>query len=69
MLVLKIEPSEITPFFYHNFFHFGGGDVPYVPHSLATPMHPSRYFNSKDSTNSTIQCLSFHLHLSPKEMP
>ena len=24
-LLLKIEPSEITPFFYNNFFGFGGG--------------------------------------------
>ena len=28
-LLLKIEPSEITPFFYNNFFGFeGGGDFP-----------------------------------------
>ena len=24
-LLLKIEPSEITPVFYNNFFGFGGG--------------------------------------------
>ena len=24
-LLLKIEPSEITSFFYNNFFPFGGG--------------------------------------------
>ena len=30
-LLLKIEPSEITPFFYHNFFRFGGGDFPSSP--------------------------------------
>ena len=32
-LLLKIEPSEITSFFYNNFFQFfgGGGDVPCVP--------------------------------------
>ena len=24
-LLLKIEPSEITSFFYNNFFNFGGG--------------------------------------------
>ena len=30
-LLLKIEPSEITPFFYNNSFDFGGGDVPCVP--------------------------------------
>ena len=26
--LLKIEPSEITPFFYNNFFGFGGGGFP-----------------------------------------
>ena len=30
-LLLKIEPSEITPFFYNNFFGFGGGGVPPSP--------------------------------------
>ena len=31
-LLLKIEPSEITSFFYNNFFRFGGGgNVHYVP--------------------------------------
>ena len=33
-MLLKIEPSEITPFFYNNFFDFGGGgggNVPCVP--------------------------------------
>ena len=31
-LLLKIEPSEMTSFFYNNFFPFrGGGNVPYVP--------------------------------------
>ena len=32
--VTKIEPSEITPFFYSNFFGFGG--IPHFP--LATPL-------------------------------
>ena len=32
-LLLKIELSEITPFFYNNFFGFvGGGDFPPFPH-------------------------------------
>ena len=30
-LLLKIELSEITPFFYNNFFGFGGGDFPPFP--------------------------------------
>ena len=30
-LLLKIEHSEITPFFYNNFFGFGGGDFPPCP--------------------------------------
>ena len=30
-LLLIIEPSEITSFFYNNSFNFGGGDVPCVP--------------------------------------
>ena len=36
-LLLKIEPSEITPFFYNNFFRFRVGDIsPLSP--LATPL-------------------------------
>ena len=35
-LLLKIEPSEITPFFFNNFFGFGGGGFP-LPR-LATPL-------------------------------
>ena len=36
-LLLKIEPSEITSFFYNNFFGFGGGGgFPLSP--LATPL-------------------------------
>ena len=36
--MLKIEPSEITSFFYNNFSHFGGGgDVP-CSHILVAPM-------------------------------
>ena len=31
MLMLKIEPSEITSFFYNNFFQFRGWNVPGVP--------------------------------------
>ena len=27
-MLLKIEPSEITPFFYNNFFGFGGEASP-----------------------------------------
>ena len=34
-LLLKIEPSEITPFFYNNVFRFRG-DFP--PSPLATPL-------------------------------
>ena len=30
-LMLEIEPSEISSFFYNNSFHFGRGNVPYVP--------------------------------------
>ena len=35
-LLLKIEPSEITSFFYNNFFNFGGGRSLCFP--LAAPM-------------------------------
>ena len=35
-LLLKIERSEITPFFYNNFSGFGGGAVSAFP--LATPL-------------------------------
>ena len=30
-LLLKIEPSEITPFFYNKFFRFRGGGFPPSP--------------------------------------
>ena len=30
-LLLKIEPSEITPFFYNNFFGLGGRGFPPSP--------------------------------------
>ena len=30
-LLLKIEPSEITPVFYNNSFGFGGGEFPPFP--------------------------------------
>ena len=30
-LLLKIELSEITPFFYNTFFGFGGGEFPLPP--------------------------------------
>ena len=30
-LLLKIEPSEITPFFYNSFFGFRGGGLPHFP--------------------------------------
>ena len=33
-LLLKIEPSEITPFFYNNFFRFGG-------EGFEPPNHPA----------------------------
>ena len=39
-LLLKIELSEITPFFYKNFFGFGGGN--FSPPPLATPLTPWR---------------------------
>ena len=29
--VTKLEPSEITPFFYNNFFGFGWGNFPPSP--------------------------------------
>ena len=35
-LFIKIEHSEITSFFYNNFFNFGGGTLPVFP--LATPL-------------------------------
>ena len=38
-LLLKIELSEITPFFYNNFFGFGGGGISPLPlgYALASP--------------------------------
>ena len=33
-LLLKIEPLEITPFYYNNFFGFGGGIFPLSPWPL-----------------------------------
>ena len=37
ILLLKIEPSEITPVFYNNFFRFGGGEFsPRSPPGYAT---------------------------------
>ena len=43
-LLLKIEPSEITPFFYNNFFAFGGIS-PLFP--LAMPLKPENYQNPR----------------------
>ena len=37
-LLLKIEHSEITPFFYNNFFHFGGRGGTFHVFPLAAPM-------------------------------
>ena len=34
-LLLKIEPSEITPFFYNNLFRFRGGGIPPFPPGYA----------------------------------
>ena len=44
MVMLKIEPSEITSFFYNNFFNFGGGTFPVFP--LATPLNFNVYFGA-----------------------
>ena len=38
-LLLKIELSEITPFFYNNFFGFGGGEFPPFPPWLRPWIH------------------------------
>ena len=35
-MLLKMEPSEITSFFYNNISNFGGGRVPGVPPCYAT---------------------------------
>ena len=47
-LLLKIEPSEITQFYYNNFFGFGGGDssppLPPLP-----PLNPPMYYNVFDA--------------------
>ena len=46
--MLKIEHSEITPFFYNNFFNFGGqGNVPY-------PVFPPGYATDKNVVNKKI---------------
>ena len=54
-LLLKLEPSDITPVFYNNFFGFGGGEFPPFP-PLATPLLATithlRYFYH---VNSPIQ--------------
>ena len=47
-LLLKIELSEITPFFYNNLFGFGGGEFPPFPppgYALVTwpPIREIRY--------------------------
>ena len=34
--MLKIEPTEITSFFYNKFFNFGGGTFPVFPPGYAT---------------------------------
>ena len=36
-LLLKVEPSEITPFFYNNFFAFWGDFPPLPPGYALTP--------------------------------
>ena len=38
-LLLKIELSEITPFFYNNFFGFGGGGISPFPPGYALAGH------------------------------
>ena len=57
-LLLKIEPSEITPFFYSNFFGFGGGGFPpFLP--LATRLTWSSNIGGK------VTCLipsSYSIH-------
>ena len=46
-LLLKIEPSEITSFFYKNFFNFGGGTFPvFLP--LATPLWTEVFCKNKE---------------------
>ena len=44
-LSLKLEPSEITPFFYHIFFGFGGGGFSLSPIAtlLETIVPPSKF--------------------------
>ena len=37
-LLVKLEPSEITPFFYSNFFRFRGGGGASPPPPMATPL-------------------------------
>ena len=44
-MLLKIEPSEITPFFYNNFFRFRGGFSPF----------PIGYAQEKFSVGSKIR--------------
>ena len=41
-LLLKIEPSEITPFFYNDFFLFRGD---FHPSPLATPLWQRNIFS------------------------
>ena len=42
-MLLKIEPSEITPFFYNIFSVSGGGDFPLAP-GYALDQDPSGGF-------------------------
>ena len=67
-MLLKIEPSEITPFFYNNFFGFRGIS-PLSP--LATPLvqvgNEGKYFNMNQSIRTWILFQKYE-HFRPKKL-
>ena len=66
-LLLKIELSEITPFFYNNFFGFGGGGIsPLSPPPWLRPCIPpiiSILELTHEANISIESCLSGHVIL------
>ena len=68
-LLQKIEPSEITPFFYNNFFGFGGGFPPspwlrhwYDGHGTTVEVSKIIEINShfKEENGLSLMKINFH---------
>ena len=73
-LLLKLETSEITPFFYNNFFAFGGGGN-FPPFALATPLVLGACFSKKffeklwkNLLNNSFQITNYMKLLFPGEL-